>query len=67
MEIRRKEPVMNFAARAARWSAAAVEKHVAAILAKLRLPPSESDHRRVLAVVTYLQGDRPSGRSEGSR
>lgn len=33
----------------------AVEKHVAAILAKLRLPPSESDHRRVLAVVTYLQ------------
>jgi DNA-binding NarL/FixJ family response regulator len=45
----------------------AVEKHVAAILAKLRLPPSESDHRRVLAVVTYLQGDRPSERSEDSR
>jgi DNA-binding NarL/FixJ family response regulator len=33
----------------------AVEKHVASILSKLRLPPSESDHRRVLAVVTYLQ------------
>ncbi len=33
----------------------AVEKHVAAILGKLRLPPSESDHRRVLAVVMYLQ------------
>src|SRR5262249_7936567 len=32
----------------------AVEKHVASILAKLRLPPSESDHRRVLAVLTYL-------------
>ncbi len=34
----------------------AVEKHVASILAKLRLPPSEDDHRRVLAVLTYLQG-----------
>ena len=35
----------------------AVEKHVASILAKLRLPPSEDDHRRVLAVLTYLQGN----------
>jgi DNA-binding NarL/FixJ family response regulator len=35
----------------------AVEKHVASILGKLRIPPSESDHRRVLAVITYLQGD----------
>jgi DNA-binding NarL/FixJ family response regulator len=34
----------------------AVEKHVASILAKLRLQPSEDDHRRVLAVLTYLQG-----------
>jgi DNA-binding NarL/FixJ family response regulator len=33
----------------------AVEKHVANILGKLRLPLSESDHRRVLAVLTYLQ------------
>jgi DNA-binding NarL/FixJ family response regulator len=33
----------------------AVEKHVASILGKLDLPPSESDHRRVLAVLTYLQ------------
>jgi DNA-binding NarL/FixJ family response regulator len=33
----------------------AVEKHVANILMKLRLPPSESDHRRVLAVLAYLE------------
>jgi DNA-binding NarL/FixJ family response regulator len=36
----------------------AVEKHVAHILTKLRLPPSESDHRRVLAVLTYLSEER---------
>jgi DNA-binding NarL/FixJ family response regulator len=34
----------------------AVEKHIANIFMKLRLPPSESDHRRVLAVLTYMQG-----------
>jgi DNA-binding NarL/FixJ family response regulator len=33
----------------------AVEKHVAAILQKLDLPPSDTDHRRVLAVLAYLQ------------
>jgi len=31
-----------------------VEKHVKSIFATLRLPPSPDDHRRVLAVVTYL-------------
>ena len=33
----------------------AVEKHVTNIFAKLQLPASADDHRRVLAVRTYLQ------------
>ena len=32
-------------------SAGAIEKHVASIFAKLGLPPSEGDDRRVLAVL----------------
>jgi DNA-binding NarL/FixJ family response regulator len=32
-----------------------VEKHVHSILAKLRLPETDDDHRRVLAVVTFLE------------
>jgi DNA-binding NarL/FixJ family response regulator len=35
----------------------AVEKHVQSILSKLDLPQSATDHRRVLAVLAYLQGE----------
>lgn len=36
-----------------------VEKHVASIFAKLGLAPSDSDNRRVIAAIRYLQG--PAG------
>jgi len=34
----------------------AVEKHVSGIFGKLDLPPAENDHRRVLAVLRFLEG-----------
>jgi DNA-binding NarL/FixJ family response regulator len=37
----------------------AVEKHVTSIFTKLRLEPAETDHRRVLAVLSYLEGRDP--------
>lgn len=42
-------------ARALRITDRAVEKHVGAIFAKLDLPPSDDDHRRVMAVLRYLR------------
>jgi len=39
----------------------AVEKHVTSILTKLDLPPDSADHRRVLAVLRWLEGTPTNG------
>ena len=36
-------------------SASAVEKHIGNVFAKLGLPPGDARHRRVMAVLAYLQ------------
>jgi DNA-binding NarL/FixJ family response regulator len=43
-------------ARALFVTEAAVAKHIGSLLAKLDLPPDEDDHRRVRAVLAYLNG-----------
>jgi DNA-binding NarL/FixJ family response regulator len=43
-------------ARALQVTEGAVEKHVTSIFAKLGLPPDEEQHRRVMAVLTFLRG-----------
>jgi DNA-binding NarL/FixJ family response regulator len=41
----------------------AVEKHVSNIFLKLDLPPATDDHRRVLAVLRWLDGEPDTGAS----
>jgi DNA-binding NarL/FixJ family response regulator len=52
----------NYGIAKALWVApATVEKHVRSILAKLCLPDGPADHRRILAVLMFLDGSAPAG------
>jgi len=42
-------------ARQLRVTEGTVEKHVRSVLGKLRLPETDEDHRRVLAVIAFLE------------
>ena len=42
-------------ARQLRVTEGTVEKHVHSVLGKLRLPETDEDHRRVLAVIAFLE------------
>jgi DNA-binding NarL/FixJ family response regulator len=44
----------------------AVHKHIGNIFAKLGLAPADSGHRRVLAVLAYLDGSRGQARGRGT-
>ena len=53
-EIDGRGPINNGIMAALRVSSSAVEKYVSNIFAKLDLPPTDTDHRRVLAVLRFL-------------
>ena len=44
-------------------SEAAVEKHVTSIFRKLKIEPTTTEHRRVLAVLRYLSAAHPPRRA----
>ena len=51
-----REKLDEFAVQSQRKAASAIEKHVKQVFMKLDLPPSDNDHRRILAVLRFLGG-----------
>ena len=47
--------IVNLIAQQLMVSDGAVEKHITSIMSKLELPVSDTEHRRVLAVLTFLR------------